>query len=96
MPWILQIPKGYFYRNSLYLSYFQVDNPHIVDTCNFLCEADFIPPSENGSNSISVGTAFGIAVAAAILIILVVVGILQWKGCFRPENTLERGSALIN
>ncbi|ESR55601.1 hypothetical protein CICLE_v10019246mg [Citrus x clementina] len=44
----------------------------------------------NGSNSISVGTAFGIAVAAAILIILVVVGILQWKGCFRPQNTLER------
>ncbi|KAH9723414.1 putative leucine-rich repeat receptor-like serine/threonine-protein kinase [Citrus sinensis] len=51
---------------------------------------DFIPPSGNGSNSISVGTAFGIAVAAAILIILVVVGILQWKGCFRPQNTLER------
>ncbi|KAH9779318.1 putative leucine-rich repeat receptor-like serine/threonine-protein kinase [Citrus sinensis] len=55
-----------------------------------LYNPDFIPPSENGSNSISVGTAFGIAVAAAILIILVVVGILQWKGCFRPQNTLER------
>ncbi|KAK9199216.1 hypothetical protein WN944_014404 [Citrus x changshan-huyou] len=51
---------------------------------------DFIPPSEDGSSSISVGKAFGIAVAAAFLIILVVVGILQWKGCFRPENTLER------
>ncbi|KAH9723430.1 putative leucine-rich repeat receptor-like serine/threonine-protein kinase [Citrus sinensis] len=59
---------------------------------------DFTPPSEDGSSSISedgsssisVGKAFGIAVAAAFLIILVVVGILQWKGCFRPENTLER------
>ncbi|KAH9779343.1 putative leucine-rich repeat receptor-like serine/threonine-protein kinase [Citrus sinensis] len=53
-------------------------------------EADFTPPSEDGSSSISVGKALGIAVAAAFFIILVVVGILQWKGCFRPENTLER------
>ncbi|KAH9779347.1 putative leucine-rich repeat receptor-like serine/threonine-protein kinase [Citrus sinensis] len=51
---------------------------------------DFTPPSEDGSSSISVGKALGIAVAAAFFIILVVVGILQWKGCFRPENTLER------
>ena len=88
----------------MYLSDFQLDNPHIGEMCNFLCEADFTPPSEDGSSSISedgsssisVGKAFGIAVAAAFLIILVVVGILQWKGCFRPENTLERGSALIN
>ncbi|KAH9779336.1 putative leucine-rich repeat receptor-like serine/threonine-protein kinase [Citrus sinensis] len=66
------------------------DNPHIGEMCNFLGEADFTPPSEDGSSSISVGKALGIAVAAAFFIILVVVGILQWKGCFRPENTLER------
>ncbi|KAH9779321.1 putative leucine-rich repeat receptor-like serine/threonine-protein kinase [Citrus sinensis] len=86
-----EIPvKGVYGPLISAISLYNPDNPHIGDTCNFLCEADFIPPSENGSNSISVGTAFGIAVAAAILIILVVVGILQWKGCFRPQNTLER------
>ncbi|KAH9723425.1 putative leucine-rich repeat receptor-like serine/threonine-protein kinase [Citrus sinensis] len=86
-----EIPvKGVYGPLISAISLHNPDNPHIGDMCNFLCEADFIPPSGNGSNSISVGTAFGIAVAAAILIILVVVGILQWKGCFRPQNTLER------
>ncbi|KAH9723394.1 putative leucine-rich repeat receptor-like serine/threonine-protein kinase [Citrus sinensis] len=51
---------------------------------------DFIPPSENGSSSsISAGTVVGI-VAATTFVIILLVGILWWKGCFRPEHTLEQ------
>ena len=55
-------------------------------------QADFIPPSENGSSSsISAGTVVGI-VAATTFVIILLVGILWWKGCFRPEHTLEQGA----
>ncbi|KAL9438029.1 hypothetical protein AB3S75_023821 [Citrus x aurantiifolia] len=51
---------------------------------------DFIPPSENGSSSsISAGTVVGI-MAATTFVIILLVGILWWKGCFRPEHTLEQ------
>ncbi|KAJ0046485.1 hypothetical protein Pint_04826 [Pistacia integerrima] len=51
---------------------------------------DFIPPPENGSSScISVGTAVGF-VAGAVVALILVAGILWWKGCLRPKSTLER------
>ncbi|KAH9723391.1 putative leucine-rich repeat receptor-like serine/threonine-protein kinase [Citrus sinensis] len=65
---------------------------HIGDVCNvyIYLQADFIPPSENGSSSsISAGTVVGI-VAATTFVIILLVGILWWKGCFRPEHTLEQ------
>ncbi|KAH9779302.1 putative leucine-rich repeat receptor-like serine/threonine-protein kinase [Citrus sinensis] len=65
---------------------------HIGDVCNAYVslQADFIPPSENGSSSsISAGTVVGI-VAATTFVIILLVGILWWKGCFRPEHTLEQ------
>ncbi|KAH9779360.1 putative leucine-rich repeat receptor-like serine/threonine-protein kinase [Citrus sinensis] len=46
-------------------------------------------PDFEGSSGISVGTVLGIVAAAAVVIILVV-GILWWKGCFRPKYTSER------
>jgi len=53
-------------------------------------QTDFTPPSENGS-SISVGAVVGIVVAGVIVIILVL-GILWWKGCLGKKSSLERGN----
>ena len=52
-------------------------------------QTDFTPPSENGS-SISAGAVAGIVVAVAIVIILVL-GILWWKGCLGKKSSLEKG-----
>ncbi|KAI9186159.1 hypothetical protein LWI28_014274 [Acer negundo] len=52
---------------------------------------NFIPPSENkssSSSSVSVGTVLGI-VAAAVFLIILVFGILWWKGCLRPKSKME-------
>lgn len=51
-------------------------------------KAEFTPPLEKRS-SISASGVAGI-VAAAVAIILVV-GILSWKGCSRQKSTLEQG-----
>ncbi|CBI20123.3 unnamed protein product, partial [Vitis vinifera] len=50
---------------------------------------DFIPPSRNGSTSISVSVVVGI-VAGVILLIFLVIGILWWRGCLRRKDTLEQ------
>lgn len=52
-------------------------------------QADFTPPSEKGS-SISAGAVVGIVAAVAIIIILIF-GILWWKGCLGKKNTLAKG-----
>eukprot|EP00261_Vitis_vinifera_P031298 XP_019072541.1 PREDICTED: probable leucine-rich repeat receptor-like serine/threonine-protein kinase At3g14840 [Vitis vinifera] len=49
----------------------------------------FIPPSRNGSTSISVSVVVGI-VAGVILLIFLVIGILWWRGCLRRKDTLEQ------
>ncbi|KAJ1441591.1 Serine/threonine-protein kinase, active site [Sesbania bispinosa] len=51
-------------------------------------EPDFTPPSENGS-SISAGAVVGIVVAV-VAVIMLVFGILWWKGCLGKKNTLAR------
>ncbi|KAG4978099.1 hypothetical protein JHK84_037784 [Glycine max] len=51
---------------------------------------DFTPPSKNKS-SISVGVVVGVVAAGAVVIILVL-GILWWKGCFGKKSSLERVS----
>ncbi|KAG4384393.1 hypothetical protein AAZX31_13G248600 [Glycine max] len=51
-------------------------------------EPDFTPPSKNKS-SISVGVVVGVVAAGAVVIILVL-GILWWKGCFGKKSSLER------
>ena len=52
--------------------------------------ADFIPPTENGSSSISVGVVVGI-VAGVILLVFLLIGILWWRDCLRRKDTLEQG-----
>ncbi|XP_027340613.1 probable leucine-rich repeat receptor-like serine/threonine-protein kinase At3g14840 [Abrus precatorius] len=49
-------------------------------------ESDSPPPSENGS-SISAGSVVGIVLAGAIIIILVF-GLLWWKGCIGKKHSL--------
>ncbi|KAL8031976.1 hypothetical protein ABFX02_13G063500 [Erythranthe guttata] len=54
-------------------------------------DPNFTPPaepSENGSSSISAGAIVGI-VAAVLFTVFLVLGILWWKGCLRPRDTLE-------
>ncbi|KAL7087491.1 hypothetical protein ACP275_13G071000 [Erythranthe tilingii] len=54
-------------------------------------DPDFTPPSEKGS-SISAGGIVGIVAAVlvtSLLIVMLVLGILWWKGCFRRKDTLE-------
>ncbi|XP_011082789.1 probable leucine-rich repeat receptor-like serine/threonine-protein kinase At3g14840 [Sesamum indicum] len=50
-------------------------------------DPDFTPPSENG-NSISAGVIVGIAVAG-LFTVLLVLGILWWKGCLRRKDTMQ-------
>ncbi|XP_061361929.1 probable leucine-rich repeat receptor-like serine/threonine-protein kinase At3g14840 isoform X2 [Gastrolobium bilobum] len=51
-------------------------------------DPDFTPPSENG-NSIPVGVVVAIVVSGAIIIILVI-GILWWKGCLGLKRSVAR------
>ncbi|XP_054815610.1 probable leucine-rich repeat receptor-like serine/threonine-protein kinase At3g14840 isoform X2 [Prosopis cineraria] len=51
-------------------------------------DPDFKPPSENGS-SISGGTVAGIVVTGAAIVILVF-GVLWWRGSLGPKNSLAR------
>ncbi|KAJ9671358.1 hypothetical protein PVL29_025179 [Vitis rotundifolia] len=55
---------------------------------------NFLPPAENGS-SISAGAVVGI-VAAVALLLLVVLGVLWWKGCLRRKNTMEQDLRGLN
>ncbi|CBI20129.3 unnamed protein product, partial [Vitis vinifera] len=52
-------------------------------------DPDFLPPSRNGSSSISVSIVVGI-VAGVILLIFLVISILWWRGCLRRKYTLEQ------
>ncbi|XP_052177859.1 probable leucine-rich repeat receptor-like serine/threonine-protein kinase At3g14840 isoform X3 [Diospyros lotus] len=50
-------------------------------------EPDFIPPSEGG-NGLSTGAVVGIVVGVALAIILLL-GILSWRGCLRYKDTID-------
>ncbi|XP_022976687.1 probable leucine-rich repeat receptor-like serine/threonine-protein kinase At3g14840 isoform X1 [Cucurbita maxima] len=51
-------------------------------------DPDFKPPSEDG-HAISAGTVGGI-VAAVVSVIILVLGVLWWRGCQRKTGTLEQ------
>jgi len=46
--------------------------------------------ADSPPGSMSIGAVVGIVVAATIIIILVF-GILRWKGCFGKKNSLAKG-----
>ncbi|KAJ6423512.1 hypothetical protein OIU84_024469 [Salix udensis] len=56
---------------------------------------DFKPPSENSSSTgTSVGTVVGI-VAAAVVFVFLILGILWWKGCFGQKISMRHGTKLL-
>ncbi|KAJ6314329.1 hypothetical protein OIU78_017907 [Salix suchowensis] len=61
----------------------------VTPVINSLLPADFKPPSEN-SSSTSVGTVVGI-VAAAVVFVFLILGILWWKGCFGQKISMRHG-----
>ena len=76
---------------SLFIIYLKVDAISSLHLHWFLVlDADFVPPAESGS-SISAGAVVGI-VAAVALLLLLVLGVLWWKGCLRRNNTMEQGT----
>ncbi|KAJ6776185.1 CYSTEINE-RICH RLK (RECEPTOR-LIKE KINASE) PROTEIN [Salix koriyanagi] len=55
------------------------------------CQKNFKPPSENSSSTgTSVGTVVGI-VAAAVVFVFLILGILWWKGCFGQKISMRHG-----
>ncbi|KAI8008854.1 putative leucine-rich repeat receptor-like serine/threonine-protein kinase [Camellia lanceoleosa] len=55
---------------------------------------DFVPASET-RNSISVGAVVGI-VAAVVIFLIMLVGILWWRGCLRRKDTMEQDLRGLN
>jgi len=53
-------------------------------------QADFIPPSENGSR-MSAGAVVAIVASVAVFLVLVF-GILRWKGCLGQKSSLAKGN----
>ncbi|XP_010487294.1 PREDICTED: probable leucine-rich repeat receptor-like serine/threonine-protein kinase At3g14840 [Camelina sativa] len=55
--------------------------------------ADFIPPKEPGTGSgggSSVGTVVGSVIASTVFLVLLIGGILWWRGCLRPKSQMEK------
>ncbi|KAF9666672.1 hypothetical protein SADUNF_Sadunf16G0253100 [Salix dunnii] len=61
---------------------------------NPLLSADFKPPSENSGTGISAGTMVGI-VAAAVVFVFLILGILWWKGCFGQKSSMRHDGTII-
>lgn len=56
-------------------------------------QADFIPPSENGSR-ISAGAVVAI-VAGVVVFLVLVFGILRWRGFLGQKSSLAKGNLHI-
>ncbi|KAL0900083.1 hypothetical protein Bca101_084044 [Brassica carinata] len=56
-------------------------------------DPNFIPPREasigSGGGS-SIGTLVGIVVASTVILVLLIGGILWWRGCLRPKSQMEK------
>ena len=58
-------------------------------------QADFIPPVEKGSNKNGSGIPVWAIVAivfAGALVIIVVFGMVWWRGCLGQKGSLQRGN----
>ncbi|PIA33873.1 hypothetical protein AQUCO_03900016v1 [Aquilegia coerulea] len=53
-------------------------------------DPDFIPPSEGGKKSNTISPALVVGIVLAVLgLIIIVVGLLWWKGCFGKKNQID-------
>ncbi|XP_024015689.1 probable leucine-rich repeat receptor-like serine/threonine-protein kinase At3g14840 [Eutrema salsugineum] len=53
----------------------------------------FIPPEEEGTGSgggSSVGTVVGSVIGSTVFLVLLIGGILWWRGCLRPKSQMEK------
>ncbi|KAG7625266.1 putative leucine-rich repeat receptor-like serine/threonine-protein kinase [Arabidopsis thaliana] len=56
-------------------------------------DPDFIPPKEPGTGTgggSSVGTVVGSVIASTVFLVLLIGGILWWRGCLRPKSQMEK------
>ncbi|CAN8259345.1 unnamed protein product [Cochlearia groenlandica] len=56
-------------------------------------DPNFIPPKEPGSGTsggTSVGMVVGVVVASTVFLVLLIGGILWWRGCLRPKSQMEK------
>jgi len=53
-------------------------------------QADFIPPSENESR-MSAGAVIAI-VAGVVVFLVLIFGILRWRGCLGQKSSLAKGN----
>ncbi|KAF5190783.1 Nodulation receptor kinase [Thalictrum thalictroides] len=54
-------------------------------------DPDFIPPSEEGKNSKTISLVLVLGIVAAVLsLILIVLGVLWWNGCFGRKNQIDK------
>ncbi|EOA29787.1 hypothetical protein CARUB_v10012882mg [Capsella rubella] len=53
--------------------------------------ADFSPPKEDQPGTgTSVGTVVGSVIASTVFLVLLIGGILWWRGCLRPKSQMEK------
>ncbi|CAH2053682.1 unnamed protein product [Thlaspi arvense] len=55
-------------------------------------DPNFVPPKEpgTGSGGSSVGTVVGAVIGSTLFLVLLIGGILWWKGCLRPKSQMEK------
>ncbi|KAF8110466.1 hypothetical protein N665_0083s0030 [Sinapis alba] len=54
-------------------------------------DPNFIPPKEAGTGGgSSIGMLVGIVVASTVFLVLLIGGILWWRGCLRPKSQMEK------
>ena len=56
---------------------------------------DFIPPKEAGTGTgvgRSIGIVVGAVVASTVFLVLLIGGILWWRGYLRPKSQMEKGT----
>ncbi|KAF8100325.1 hypothetical protein N665_0227s0057 [Sinapis alba] len=54
-------------------------------------DPNFIPPKEDGTGGgSSIGVVVGAVVASTVFLVLLIGGILWWRGCLRPKSQMEK------